>query len=195
MIDSLSLRLLAIFSLLLGMVAGCTTSLDNLGGRSGQLGLAEIWSMTGKLGVQSPAENTSLGIWWSQNEEEFEITFRGALAFGAGRLSSHSNNPNPTDTGSDASVKLERNGKKAIYGSSPEQLVAQLLGQEIPVSPMKYWVRGMPSPEASYTEGEGSIKQLGWQVEYTRDNKGLPRRIILNRDDVRLKLVVKSWSY
>lgn len=170
------------------MLEGCAVSTKGIDSNANQLGRAKTWSLKGKLGLQSPAENANLGIWWDQQDEAFEITFRGALSMGSGRLSGGG-------VGGVKGVKLEQNGEEAVYGSSPEQLITRFLGEEIPVSPMKFWVRGIPSPETSFASRDGFIEQMGWSVEYTMDSRGLPKRIILRRNEVKLKLIVKSWSY
>lgn len=150
-----------------------------------QLEEAETWSMTGKLGLRSPQKNASLGVWWNQEGEEFQIDFRGALALGGGRISGQPG----------VGIKLEKNGEEPVYGDSLEHLVEQLTGLRIPVSPMKYWVRGIPSPEANYSRGQHSIDQKGWLVEYKMDSRGLPKRITLTRGEVLVRVVVKSWDY
>lgn len=104
---------------------------------------------------------------------------------GGGRISGH------PDTG----IRMEKNGETPVYGSSPERLVERLTGMQIPVSPMKYWVRGIPSPEADYSMGQDSIAQDGWLVEYRLDARGLPKRITLTRGEVRVRVLVKSWNY
>lgn len=171
--------------LLIILVTGCVSQPVGLHTPAEILGTASHWSMKGKLGLRSPEENLSLGVWWSQAGDVYEIDFRGAMAMGSGRI-----------TGDPArGIRLEANGDKPVYGQTPEQLVERLTGVSVPVTPMKYWVRGRPSPESPYESAADGFRQMGWLVETTLDPRGLPKRIILTREAVRLKLVVKSWGY
>ena len=178
-----------ILSLILTACINKTPLLDDENGqpltRAQMLGEASHWSMKGKLGLKSPDENLNLGVWWTQEGEAYQIDFRGAMAIGSGRISGDP----------EKGTSLEANGDPPVFGRSPEQLVKKLTGVSIPVSPMKYWVRGLPAPGSNWEGNADRFQQMGWLVEVLPDSRGLPQRILLTRQDVRLKLIVKSWGY
>lgn len=89
--------------------------------------------------------------------------------------------------------------------ASPEALVEKHLEMTLPVSGVRYWMKGVPDPgvEVAYLslDDEGrarDLEQSRWRVsvlEYTLVNgTPLPRRLFLARDDVKVRIVVDRWS-
>lgn len=89
--------------------------------------------------------------------------------------------------------------------ATPEALVEKHLDMTLPVSGVRYWMKGVPDPavEVAYLslDDEGrarDLEQSRWRVsvlEYTLvDGTALPRRLFLSRDDVKVRIVVDRWS-
>ena len=100
---------------------------------------------------------------------------------------------------------MERDGK-VFKANSPEDLILQQLGYELPVSYLEYWVRGIPAPNsrADFTLNEqnqlSQINQDGWTINYKEHrqygNFIFPRRVEVTRphNDIRLRFVSLTWN-
>jgi outer membrane lipoprotein LolB len=83
-----------------------------------------------------------------------------------------------------------------------ERLAFEVLGWDLPLQALPYWVRGVPWPQADAPEaqrdGQGRLKRLeqgGWQVTYLAwGASGLPVKLDLLGQRLRLRLVVDRWS-
>jgi outer membrane lipoprotein LolB len=100
-------------------------------------------------------------------------------------------------------VQLEASGER-YKGQNPEQLLFELTGWDFPVSLLRYWVMGMPSPAGESTlklNNQGNpllINQQGWTVEYLqyKDFSGItmPSRMKIRQGEVQATLVARSWQ-
>jgi outer membrane lipoprotein LolB len=83
-----------------------------------------------------------------------------------------------------------------------ERLTFEVLGWDLPLQALPYWVRGIPWPQAgapdAQRDGQGRLKRLeqgGWQVTYLAwGASGLPVKLDLLGQRLRLRLVVDRWS-
>ena len=101
---------------------------------------------------------------------------------------------------------MQQNGD-ILTAASPEDLILQQLGYELPVSFLEYWIKGMPAPNtpADLTFNElnqlTNLYQLGWSVSYTDPRLYgvifLPRRVELTRpqNDIRLRFIGLNWNF
>jgi len=82
------------------------------------------------------------------------------------------------------------------------ELAFEVLGWDLPLQALPYWVRGVPWPQAdaldAQRDGQGRLKRLeqgGWQVTYLAwGASGLPVKLDLLGERLRLRLVVDRWS-
>ncbi|MEX2487980.1 MAG: lipoprotein insertase outer membrane protein LolB [Pseudomonadales bacterium] len=149
----------------------------------GNLAASQNWLFTGKLGVRTPNDSSNLGIEWRQQGERFEIGLSGPLGLSAARIQGNGNH-----------VTLETREGEAQTASSPDELIMMVLGYDIPVEPMQYWVRGIPAPWAPYTETNEGMRQLGWLVTWNEWQGNRPTKMTFRIPQATLKLVVRSWQ-
>lgn len=162
------------------VLSGCA-SRPELPPTVGEVIGAEAWGFDGKLGIRTEHENANLGVQWDQSGEQYRIDLSGPLGLTVARIQ-----------GDDTGVTLEtRDGKYSAR--DPETLMAMTLGYEIPVSPMRYWVRGLPSPDAPFRRTEDGLRQLGWQISWTEWQSDRPARMTFSLPDATLRLVVRQW--
>jgi outer membrane lipoprotein LolB len=102
-------------------------------------------------------------------------------------------------------VTLEQDGD-ILSANSPEKLILQQLGYELPVSQLNYWIKGLPSPdsEANLSFNELNqltiIEQANWTIKLSDPRQygaiSLPRRVELTRpqNDIRLRFIGLNWS-
>jgi len=151
------------------------------------------WQLYGKAGLQTEELARSASISWHQEGEQIDITLSGPFGAGATQL-----------TGTATSVKIKVAGQDELPSNNPEQLLYEQTGWKIPVTSLRYWIKGMPAPhdDASFdldTKGRLSqLQQAQWHLSYPRYQQQnalwLPQKIILRRDQIKLTLVINHWA-
>ncbi len=159
-----------------------------------QLQELDSWELRGRVNVRYDDESHTPRIQWMQQSVEYHIRLWGT--FNAG---------NTLIVGRPGFVTLEQDGE-IVSASSPEQLILQQLGYELPVSHLNYWIKGLPSPdlEADLSFNElnqlTTIKQANWTINLSEPRQygsiSLPRRVELTRpqNDIRLRFIGLNWS-
>jgi outer membrane lipoprotein LolB len=98
----------------------------------------------------------------------------------------------------------DRNGVVTELHDAEVEL-RQMYGWTIPVASLRFWALGIPDP-ASPAETEfgedgqlSTLRQQDWEVEFTqyRESGGqlMPRRLTAVNDDVKVILVIDSWTF
>ncbi len=152
------------------------------------------WEFTGRIGVRDDRESHSSRIRWRQNQDDYVINLWGALNVGATEI-----------TGTPRGVRLLQEGKAALTAATPEDLVEEHLGYDLPVSQLRYWIKGMPSPGStglpSFNKEHHlvSLEQDGWTVQYLAytqyEAESLPTRIRIEKPPLRLDFVRLDWTF
>jgi outer membrane lipoprotein LolB len=196
-------RQLLVFSLI-ALLAGCAglTSRESLEGEGSpalwqshkqQIGSLDAWQISGKVGIRAAQDSGSGTLFWLQRQDYYDIRLSGPLGRGAARL-----------TGRPGAIQLEVANQGRYQAASPEQLLQQQLGLNLPVSHLLWWIRGLPAPDSRSRltlDRDSRLAQLsqdGWQVEYLRyaeqDGYWLPERLKLSGHDMQVTLVIKDWQ-
>lgn len=181
-------------------LAGCATQAptDESGRQAGQwerqqasVEAFDSWTMAGKAGLRTPDENTSANLDWNQTPYYFRMLISGP--FGGGRSVLEGREGRFSLTTSDGRFEAE----------TPEALMEEQLGWSLPVRAMPDWVRGLPGSDSSYqleTDALGfpsHLEQDGWKIDYRDweevEGMWLPRRLVMNIDEIRITLVVNQW--
>ena len=151
------------------------------------------WQLRGRVNVRYQNESHTPRIQWQQQEENYRIRLWGT--FNAG---------NTLIIGKPKFVIMEHDGE-SITAKTPEELVLDNLGYELPISYLEFWVRSLPAPgpesEIEFSEQNqiSKLKQDGWEVTYLDmrqfDGVILPRRVEITREknDIRLRFIGLSW--
>lgn len=158
-----------------------------------QLSQLDAWQISGKVGIRSPTDSGSATLFWLQRQDYVDIRLSGPLGRGAARL-----------TGRPGDVLLEVASQGRYRAQSPEQLLQQQLGLNLPVSHLLWWIRGLPAPGSKSRlnlDAKSRLDQLtqdGWQVNYLsyieQNGYWLPERLRLEGHDLQLTLVIKDWQ-
>ena len=159
-----------------------------------QLQELDSWQLRGRVNVRYDNESHTPRIRWMQQNLEYQIRLWGTFNAGSTNI-----------VGRPGYVTLEQNGD-VLSASSPEDLILQQLGYELPVSYLEYWIKGLPAPESNADLTFNDLNQLseiyqdGWTVSYTDPRQygdlSLPRRVELTRpqNDIRLRFVGLNWT-
>ncbi|MNF48164.1 Outer-membrane lipoprotein LolB precursor [compost metagenome] len=196
-------RQLLVFSLI-ALLTGCAglTSREALEGEGSpalwqshkqQIGSLDAWQISGKVGIRAPQDSGSGTLFWLQRQDYYDIRLSGPLGRGAARL-----------TGRPGAIQLEVANQGRYQAASPEQLLQQQLGLNLPVSHLLWWIRGLPAPDSRSRltlDRDSRLAQLsqdGWQVDYLRYTEQggywLPERLKLSGHDLHITLVIKDWQ-
>ena len=159
-----------------------------------QLESLDNWQLRGRVNVLYDNESYTPRIIWEQQRNDYYIRLWGTFNAGMTEIN-----------GRPGSVTMEQDGN-TYTASSPEELILQQLGYELPVSFLEYWIRGLPAPFSSADLSFNELNQLqgleqeGWTVDYPDPRQygelTLPRRVNVTRplDDVRLRFVGLNWT-
>jgi len=154
----------------------------------------DSWQLRGRVDVRYDNESHTPRILWQQQAVEYQIRLWGS--FNAGST---------TIVGRPGYVTLEQIGV-TLSANSPEDLILQQMGYELPVSYLNYWIKGLPAPDSqadlSFNELNQltAIAQAGWLINFSDPRQygaiTLPRRVELTRakNDIRLRFIGLNWT-
>lgn len=148
------------------------------------------WSFTGRMAIQADDEATSFNVDWLQQQGRYEIELSGPL--GQGRV---------LIAGSPERVTME-DANDQHTAPNLNALAFELVGIELPLDHLPYWVRAIPHPERDFAmESNGqnqvvSIQQSGWNVTFDDyfDDSDLPRKMVFARGNDSGKLIIRAWQ-
>lgn len=186
--------LLGLFILLAGCAQQPLSPVEDFERYQRRLAAIEDWQLRGKMNLRAPGDSETVRINWDNRAEGYAIRLSGTLGMGATWI-----------RGNDQGVRLEQSGEEPVVAATPEDLVYTLLGREIPISELRYWVRGLPAlkprPAAVRFAPEGMLthlEQSGWFLQYSQHHAvgpwNLPGKIVATRGDLKLTLLVSDWS-
>jgi len=150
-------------------------------------------SAVGKLGMQSAQESWTAGLTWRQDRDNYLLRLSGPLGQGLMEL-----------RGSPGLVEMRTSDDVVYRARTAEELMQTHAGWRVPLSGLRYWIIGLPDPQARVIDLEldpmgrlAELRQLGWHIRYQRygefDGVALPTRLTLENSQLRAKLVVRSW--
>jgi outer membrane lipoprotein LolB len=88
-----------------------------------------------------------------------------------------------------------KHGQTTDVAADPESLLLKMSGLALPVSGMRWWLRGQPDPRLPFTRTGEAFTQSGWLISATDFRAGtLPYKIELIRDDLRVRVMINEWS-
>lgn len=151
------------------------------------------WEFTGSINVRDAEEGHSSRIRWRQNNELYRINLWGTFNIGATEVN-----------GKPGEVRIEQEGEEPIITDTPEQLLYDRIGYELPVTELNFWIKGIPAPgpsqELSFADNQQllSFVQAGWRVDYLGytnfGQQTLPTRIRVQKPPLRLDLIRLNWT-
>ncbi len=148
------------------------------------------WDLSGRTAVAVGSQGWQASLNWRQRGANTEARLAGPLGVGATvlRLGDAGLSVNGGPPGaSDAVLELQ-----------------QRLGFDLPLVPLRYWLLGVPDPSMPFElvrndqDRAQTLTQAGWTMSYDHylASKGdwLPGHVVLNRDDVRVRIVIDHWD-
>lgn len=147
----------------------------------------EQWQLRGKIGMSNQQQTESAYLNWQQCDELFNIRLSGTFGASGVHVLGYSDH-----------IVWQTNQER-IVASTPEQLLHQQTGWQLPVSQLSYWIRGVPDPEQpSYLRDAASFEQYGWSIQYmdahTHHGRVLPTKITLSDGELNAVIVIQQWQ-
>jgi outer membrane lipoprotein LolB len=161
--------------------------------RRPQLQAREHFELKGRVAVAAGGEGFNANLRWIQDGARSQLTLEGPLGAGGTQV---------TASGNELTLVTSR-GEHVDSEAAHAQLAARL-GFDPPLASLRYWVLGVPDPGQPATEALDSsqqrlsaLTQAGWRVDYnsytSAHGQVLPGRLTLQRDAVRVRLLVDDW--
>ena len=169
-------------------------------GHRAQLSKLNSWQIHARAAISVEQEVYQVGINWQRETDHFVIVIEAPFGQGVFRIES-----NPQANGQPP-IMLSLPDGQVFFDDSVEALLIKVFGWPIPVSGLKWWIKGLPLPDTDYSFdllGDGRLKTLRqdeWLINYLdyfasdTVNSSLPRKIYLKHPDLALKIVIERWQ-
>ncbi len=161
--------------------------------RVAQISALSHWKASGKLALRTPSQSESANLEWTQGNKITQILLSGPMGLGATAIES--------DT---VQLRISRDGQTQVYDISSQAASDVIIGWDLPLQALPYWILGLPSPQAPVLNQlveDGllrQIKQLGWTITYEQyqqfEQYTLPTRLTIERDSTRARLIIRHWG-
>ena len=184
----------------LAILAGCRTAPPALPEsapweiRRPQLQAREHFELKGRVAVATGTEGFNANLRWRQDGVRSQLTLEGPLGVGGAQIT----------TSGDELTLVTSKGERVDSTAAHAELVARL-GFDPPLDQLRYWVQGVPDPAQPSSETLdpaqqrlAALTQDGWHIDYlgytAAGGEILPSRLTMQRESVRLRLVVDDWK-
>jgi len=151
------------------------------------------WKFQGRTVITQGREAWNAGLRWQENKDSYQIKLEGPFSQGGVTL----------DGNKDHVVLTQSDGTQQS-AKSPEALLRKMMGWKLPVSALRYWVRGLPYTTDIATmeyDQQGRLTHLvqqGWDIKFLRyipfGNYSMPSKIFIKHPDLSLRIIISDWS-
>ena len=149
---------------------------------------ADGFAANGKVNIRQDNHSDTALFGWVASPDRDVLTLSSPLGTTLAELTLH------YQDGQVIRAQLDR-GTQLDEAANPEALLQDLTGLALPVSGMRWWLRGLPAPSSPFESlAEHQFAQNGWTI-VTSDYRDGPRpyRIELQRDALRVRVVINEW--
>jgi outer membrane lipoprotein LolB len=146
-------------------------------------------SLSGRVSVHQEDQNFSGQFQWVSSDGEDDILLSDPLGQGVAKI---------TRNAQQTVLQLPDGRKESAPDA--DALTQKLLGFRLPVGGMGYWINARPAPaspnELVYDEhGQvARIQQNGWKIDYLSYAGERPRKLLITRQALEIKLIVDHWG-
>ncbi|MBS0417707.1 MAG: outer membrane lipoprotein LolB [Proteobacteria bacterium] len=161
--------------------------------RRPQLQARNKFELKGRVAVATGSDGFNARLRWTQDGNQTHMSLDGPLGAGGVQV---------TSNGSGVSIVTSRGDR--LNNDAARAELANRLGFDPPIDNLRYWVLGVPEPGHPAQESLDSqqrlatLEQDGWQIQYTDymsvGGEWLPSKLTLQRQGVRVRLVVDGWN-
>ncbi len=161
--------------------------------RRSQLQARQSFQLKGRVAVATGSDGFNARLLWKQTGTRSAVSLDGPLGAGGVKITNDGTSLTVVTSHGD---HLDSDAAKAELNSK--------LGFEPPIGSLRYWIQGVPDPAQPAKEvldpqqRLASVEQNGWQVDYgaymSVRGEWLPSRITVQREGVRVRLIVDNWT-
>lgn len=162
--------------------------------RRPQLQALDHFDLKGRVALSAAGNGVNANLRWSQKGPRSQLALEGPLGVGGMHISAN---------GDELDIVNAR-GEHMRSDAAHAELKSRL-GFDIPLPSLRYWILGVPDPaqpaqETLDSAGQrlAALTQDGWRVTYadyaSAHGQTLPARLTLERDTVRVRLLVEDWQ-
>jgi outer membrane lipoprotein LolB len=161
--------------------------------RRPQLQARDKFELKGRVAVATGNDGFNARLRWTQDGKQTHMSLDGPLGAGGVQVASD---------GSAVSIVTSRGDR--LNNDAARAELANRLGFDPPIDNLRYWVLGVPEPGHPAQETLDSqqrlatLEQDGWQILYTDymsvGGEWLPSKLTLQRQGIRVRLVVDGWN-
>lgn len=125
------------------------------------------------------------GFRWQDNGRDYVLDLTNPLGSIEARVE-----------GAPGHALLTRANGSTLQASDPDSLVEDALGSPVPVSDLRYWLRGRVAPQTSDVQRDEAghpvqFVQNGWHARLSRYDTAGPRLLVLERQDAGRRILVR----
>jgi outer membrane lipoprotein LolB len=164
--------------------------------RATALAKIKSWNINAVMAIHTHADSESgtAHLQWQQHQQNYSLLLYGPLGMDAIKIEGHP-----------GKVFLATADGKKFNAQTPELLLAQQTGWQLPVSNLYYWVRGLPAKNTPARMQFDAyhhlvhLNQQGWTIDFLRYNAvnqvDVPTKIILENWRMKIKIVISQWQF
>ena len=152
------------------------------------------FELEGRISLRVPKESFPGRVRWQHAPAADELWFYSPVGSTVAHLSRDAQG-----------ARLVTSDGSEYQAADLRQLAFDVLGWDLPLDGLPYWVRGVSWPQSGKPveerDGLGQLKllqQAGWRVAYLDWSpagvRGLPSKLDLQGERLRIRLVVERWS-
>ncbi len=150
------------------------------------------FAFNGRIVIIQPERRDSAGLRWTHDAASDEVLLLAPLGQAVARITSNAQG-----------VTLEAEGETHA-AQDAETLTQELLGWQLPLSGLRYWVAALPAPGGEFRSEQDAqgrmavLYQRGWIIHYTRyadeGRDALPLRLSLQRAGMEVRVLIDEWE-
>lgn len=150
------------------------------------------WDLRGRIAISTENDGFNANFLWHQWGENYHIQLNGPFGIGALTLA-----------GDQSGVAFRRRGETTFHRGNAEMLFFQQTGVQLPITSLRYWVRGIPQQGVHakvLLDRQGRLKELqqsGWRIHYKRYSHyrgiDLPAKVFMDNQQLKVRLVIERW--
>ena len=151
-----------------------------------------VWQFKGRVSLTREEQGWHGSLNWREASGRYRLDLSGPLGQGALQI----------DGGGDT-VRLKTANGEEHTAQDVDQLIASVTGWHLPVTGIRFWIRGIPAPGVEarvLTDERGRLRHLeqaGWDINYERyqrvAGRDWPTKMRLTTADISVRLVVDEW--
>ena len=152
----------------------------------------QSFELTGRIAVRMEGRGYSARMRWAHDAPQDAVWLYSPVGSVLATL-----------TVAEDSAVLVTSDRETYRSADVGGLTREVLGWELPLQGLRYWVLAQPDPDAPVEDVQRDeqnrlrlLRQSGWTVRYLDyvAGSGLPASMALQYGDLRLKLLIDRWQ-